>query len=80
MALVLPYPPGRAHQGAWFDTGNPRASEEQEPDAAGLWWSAEIPIGIGVADGAVTIYDREGRGQLREVEELRRRLTELEGR
>jgi Uma2 family endonuclease len=64
-----------------------------EPDVAGLWWSEEIPIGIGIADGAVTIYDREGRGQLREgefltsianaraeVEELRRRLAELEGR
>jgi hypothetical protein len=64
-----------------------------ESDAAGLWWSEEIPIGIGVADGAVTIYDRDGQGQLREgefltsianaraeVAELRRRLAELEGR
>ncbi|MGH2391715.1 MAG: Uma2 family endonuclease, partial [Chloroflexota bacterium] len=41
-----------------------------EPDAAGLWWSEEIPIGIGVADGSVTVYDREGRGQLREGEFL----------
>jgi Uma2 family endonuclease len=41
-----------------------------EPDADGLWWSEEIPIGIGVADGAVTVYDRAGGGLLREGELL----------
>jgi hypothetical protein len=41
-----------------------------EPDAAGRWWSEEIPIGIGVADGAVTVYDRAGGGLLREGELL----------
>ncbi len=41
-----------------------------EPDSAGLWWSEEIPVGIGVAGGAVTIYDREGQGQLHEGEVL----------
>jgi hypothetical protein len=64
-----------------------------ELDTSGLWWSEEIPIGIGVADGAATIYDQEDRRQLREGEfltsianvraeavELRRRLAELEGR
>ena len=41
-----------------------------EPDADGLWWSEEIPIGIGVADGAVMVYDRAGGSLLREGEFL----------
>jgi hypothetical protein len=41
-----------------------------EPNTDGLWWSEEIPIGIGVADGAVTVYDRAGGGLLREGELL----------
>ena len=41
-----------------------------ETGADGLWWSEEIPIGIGVADGAVTVYDRAGGGLLREGEFL----------
>ncbi len=41
-----------------------------EPAADGVWWSEEIPIGIGVANGAVTVYDRAGGGLLREGEFL----------
>ena len=41
-----------------------------EPGADGLWWSEEIPIGIGVANGAVTVYDRAGGSMLREGELL----------
>jgi hypothetical protein len=44
--------------------------ENWEPGANGLWWSEEIPIGIGVADDAVTIYDRAGGRLLREGELL----------
>ncbi|MGH2347113.1 MAG: Uma2 family endonuclease [Chloroflexota bacterium] len=40
------------------------------PGPEGLWWSEEIPIGIGVADDAVTIYDRAGGRLLREGELL----------
>jgi hypothetical protein len=44
--------------------------ERWEPGSDGLWWSEEIPIGIGVTDGAVTIYDRAGGRLLREGELL----------
>jgi hypothetical protein len=44
--------------------------ERWEPDLGGLWRSEEIPIGIGVVDGAVTIYDRAGERLLREGELL----------
>jgi hypothetical protein len=67
--------------------------EEAELDPAGIWWSRELPLGIGFPDGQAAIYDRAGRRQLREGEisayvaqqqreiaELRRRLEELEGR
>ncbi|MGH2388228.1 MAG: Uma2 family endonuclease [Chloroflexota bacterium] len=44
--------------------------ESWEPGPDGLWWSEEIPIGIGVVDGAVMVHDRAGGGLLREGEFL----------
>jgi Uma2 family endonuclease len=49
-------------------------------DAEGLWWSEELPIGIGVSDGLVAVYDRLRRRAPREGEvlaELARRDAEL---
>ncbi len=61
--------------------------------AEGIWWSRELPLGIGFHDEQAAVFDRAGRRQLREgeisthvarqeagVAELRRRLEELERR
>jgi Putative restriction endonuclease len=58
--------------------------QEVTPDAEGIWWSEELPLGIGFPDGQAAVYDRAHRRQLREgeisgyVAELRRRIDELE--
>jgi Uma2 family endonuclease len=62
-------------------------------DSEGIWWSNELPLGIGFPDGQAAVYDRARRRQLREGEislytaeqraeiaELRRRIEELEHR
>jgi Uma2 family endonuclease len=67
--------------------------EHWAADDEGIWWSEEIPVGFKAADGVITVYDRARQPQLREgevretlarkdaeIEELRRRLEQLEGR
>jgi Putative restriction endonuclease len=62
-------------------------------DSDGIWWSNELPLGIGFPDGQAAVYNRARRRQLREGEistfvaqqqaeiaELRRRLDDLERR
>jgi hypothetical protein len=62
-------------------------------DGEGIWWSDEIPVGFKAVDGQITVYDRARQPQLREgevretlarkdaeIEALRRRLEQLEGR
>jgi hypothetical protein len=39
-----------------------------EPDAGGIWWSEQIPVGFGVADESALVYDRMRQPQPREGE------------
>jgi hypothetical protein len=37
-------------------------------DAEGRWWSEELPLGLGMSGGLVSVFDQAGRCQLREGE------------
>jgi Putative restriction endonuclease len=50
--------------------------QESELDSDGLWWSAGLPLGFGVADGLVAVYNQAHEIQPREGEITARLASE----